>query len=212
VFACNAQQATEEVGRFASVFVLPVRRRDAVMLELTTPAAERALVDRCLRDDPAAREELFTNYHQRLKNALVQRFMLNSQRFQIAEELSLLVFEQLGETDYSQLTRFDAERVSLSKFLEQLAQHERWIQRRSPSGRQQTREVTLEGDHWEDHSLEPFLPLEVEDFRRTLTEKENLLLTECLEDVDSSTPPPDSAKRKALSRLRKKWTEFQRGE
>jgi hypothetical protein len=178
---------------------------------LPAPEAERALVDRCLRGYPAAREELFSNYHPRLKNALVHHSAPNRQCVQIAEELSMLVFEQLDDAGYIQLKRFGRVPVSHLRFLERLALHERSHEQRSPSARLQSHQVGLQGLDFEDPYSQARLALVIEDFRCALTEKESHLLDKCIEIIDSITPPPDSSKRKALSRLREKWDKFQRG-
>jgi hypothetical protein len=144
------------------------------------PHAEHALVVRCLRGDRDAQAELCARYLPLLKNTLAHHFAPNPKRFEIAENLAMDVFEQLTGSLYVPLRKFDARRGSLTKFLEQLAFHERWIQEHSRLARQQRQEVGLEGDEWEDHNLETLLACDTLDFRSLLTRHEEGLLDELL--------------------------------
>lgn len=176
------------------------------MLELPNRAAEHALVVRCLRGDRKAQADLFAQYHPLLKNALAHHFAPNPQRFELAEDLAQGVFAILVGSGYRRLRRFLGGPVPLLTFLEQMAFLERSHERRSPQGNQQSHEVPLKGDKWEDHRLDTFSMVDIEDFWPILTPNEKELITELLgEKADTSTPVNWSpARQKAMYRLLKK--------
>jgi DNA-directed RNA polymerase specialized sigma24 family protein len=101
------------------------------MAVLPTPAAERALVDRCMKGDRAAHSALFTAYSRPLAHALSHLFLSNPKHAQIAEELTELVFVRLVENQYARLGRFNPKRGSLVALLVRIALDERSVEQRS---------------------------------------------------------------------------------
>jgi hypothetical protein len=150
------------------------------MAVLPTPAAERALVDRCLCGDLAAREELFRRYRQPLARALDHHYHANKRREEIAEELLERVILRVVKDRYRPLAKFNPQRGRLVKLLERIALDERSAQQRLCSVWQQNREVALEGEAWLDPTANDFTALEIEDFRLILTAMEDAYLTERL--------------------------------
>jgi hypothetical protein len=181
------------------------------MAGLPTPTAERALVDRCLRGDEAAHEELFCRYCQPLTRALNHRYRSDKRHAQIAEELLELVVAHIVAHDYRPLAKFNPKRGWLMDLLVLLARHERSAQRRSRSARQQNREVTLVDEAWEDSNpSDSVYAMKFEDFRLTLTAEENAYLTKCIaQQTQSSTPGPMTAHERYVRRcVREKAREF----